>query len=110
MEMTVSDSGEIKIVRIAGMLDGQSSPSAQAALAQMIDAGATKILVDLEQLSFISSAGLRILLVLAKELQHRSGAVRICNASASVLEVFEISGFNTIITISATEGEGLAGF
>lgn len=110
MEITVREQGEIRIVRIAGMLDGQSSPAAHDALAQLMDAGATKMLVDLEQLSFISSAGLRILLVLAKELQRREGGVRIFNANPSVLEVFEISGFNTIITVSATESEALAGF
>jgi len=110
MEMTVRNSGEITIVHIEGMLDGASSPAAQTVLENLIAEGATKILFNFELLSFISSAGLRTLLIAAKELQRRAGELRVCNPNESVLEVFEISGFNSIIAVSMTEPEALESF
>ena len=51
MEIAVSDAGEVKVIRIEGKLDTQSSPDAQAQLTQLIDQGATKLIVSLVGLS-----------------------------------------------------------
>ncbi len=110
MEIAVSDAGEIKVVRIEGKLDTQTSPDAQAQLMQLIDQGATKIVVNFEKLVYISSAGLRILLAAAKRLKGDSGELRICSLNAVVQEVFDISGFTTILTVTKTEPEALEGF
>ncbi len=110
MEIAVSDAGEIKVVRIEGKLDTQSSPHAQAQLTQLIDQGATKLVVNFEKLDYISSAGLRILLAVAKRLKGDSGELRICSLNEVVQEVFDISGFTTILTVTKTEPEALEGF
>jgi len=109
MEITVTDAGEIKVVRIEGKLDTQSSPDAQAQLTQLIDRGATKLVVNFEKLDYISSAGLRILLAVAKRLKGNSGELRVCSLNEVVQEVFDISGFTTILTVTNTEPEALEG-
>jgi anti-anti-sigma factor len=109
MEIAVSDVGEIKVVRIEGKLDTQSSPDAQAQLTQLIDQGATKLVVNFEKLDYISSAGLRILLAAAKRLKGNSGELRICGLNEVVQEVFDISGFTTILAVTKTEPEALDG-
>ncbi len=110
MEIAVSDVGEVKVVRIEGKLDTQSSPDALAQLTQLIDQGATKLVVNFEKLDYISSAGLRILLAAAKQLKGNSGKLRICSLNEVVQEVFDISGFTTILTVTKTEPEALEGF
>jgi anti-anti-sigma factor len=110
MEIAVSDVGEVKVVRIEGKLDTQSSPDALAQLTQLIDQGATKVVVNFEKLDYISSAGLRILLAAAKQLKGNSGKLRICSLNEVVQEVFDISGFTTILTVTKTEPEALEGF
>jgi anti-anti-sigma factor len=110
MEMTVSETGAVTIVRFQGKLDGQSSPVAQTALKEILDTGATRLLLDLTQLSFISSAGLRALMMAAKDLRRRQGAVRACGANAVVREAFDISGVAAIIALMSTEVEALDGF
>ncbi len=110
MEIAVSDAGEVKVVRIEGKLDTQSSPDAQAQLTQLIDQGATKLVVNFEKLAYISSAGLRVLLAAAKQLKGNSGELRICSLNEVVQEVFDISGFTTILTVTKTEPEALEGF
>ena len=109
MEITANESDGVWVIQFQGALDGQTSPVAQARLVELIKQGATKMLIDFERLSFISSAGLRVLLVTAKELQHVQGAVRIFGANESVLEVFEISGFSTIIPLADNRSEALEG-
>jgi anti-sigma B factor antagonist len=110
MEIAVSDAGEVKVVRIEGKLDTQSSPDAQTQLTQLIAQGATKLVVNFEKLDYISSAGLRILLAAAKQLKGNSGELRICSLNEVVQEVFDISGFTTILTVTKTEPEALEGF
>ncbi|MFQ5932440.1 MAG: STAS domain-containing protein [Nitrospiraceae bacterium] len=110
MEIAVSDAGEVKVVRIEGKLDTQSSPDAQAQLTQLIDQGATKLVVNFEKLDYISSAGLRVLLATAKQLKGNSGELRICGLNELVQEVFDISGFTTILTVTKSESEALEGF
>ncbi len=72
--------------------------------------GATKLVVNFEKLDYISSAGLRILLAAAKQLKGNSGELRICSLNETVKEVFDISGFTTILTVTKTEPEALEGF
>ncbi len=110
MKLTVGDAGEVKIVRIEGELNTQTSPDAEAQLTQLIDAGARKVVVNFERLDYITSAGLHILLATAKQLRVGGGELRVCSLSDLVQEVFEMSGFDSIMSVSKNEAEALKGF
>jgi anti-anti-sigma factor len=110
MQISVKTTNEVKVLAFEGRLDTQTSPDAQQQLIQLIEAGSTKILVNLEKLDYISSAGLRVLLVVAKKLKANAGELRICSLNAVVKEVFDISGFDMILPVSASESEALEGF
>ncbi len=110
MQISVKTTNEVKVLAFEGRLDTQTSPDAQQQLTRMIEEGETKILVNLEKLDYISSAGLRVLLVVAKQLRTTDGELRICSLNEVVKEVFDISGFDMILPISASESEALEGF
>ncbi len=110
MQITVKATNEVKVLAFEGRLDTQTSPDAQQQLTRLIEGGATKILVNFEKLDYISSAGLRVLLVVAKQLKTTDGELRICSLNEVVKEVFDISGFDMILPISASESEALEGF
>jgi anti-sigma B factor antagonist len=110
MEITVDEVGDIRVVRIAGNLDTQTSPVTEEQLTQLIEDGATKILLDFEKLNYISSSGLRVLLVAHKRLEGNSGQVRICNPNTMVREVFDTSGFSEIFSVYGSQAEALDGF
>jgi anti-sigma B factor antagonist len=93
-----------------GALDTQTSPDALKQLKQLIEEGARKILVNFEALEYISSAGLHILLTAAKQLKSVDGELRVCGLNEVVKEVFEISGFVTILKVLGSEAEALEGF
>ncbi len=110
MEFKVDELGDVRAVRITGNLDTQNSPGAQEQLIRLIDNGATKILIDFEDLNYISSSGLRMLLVAVKRLEATSGQLRVCNANKTVQEVFEVSGFANIFSVYGSKTEALDGF
>lgn len=110
MDIATKDSGHIKIVYIPGQLDTNTSPQTQAQLDLLINDGATRILINLEDLNYISSAGLRVLLATAKQLKNADGELRICCLNEMAQEVFDISGFNNILNVFNTEEEALQGF
>lgn len=110
MEITFSDSGDVKIVRFDGMIDTVTAADVEAALSQLLSEGANKILLNFEQLSYINSIGLRVILVVAKQLKRSEGKLRICSLNEPVREVFDITGFSSILTVVETEPEALEAF
>ena len=109
MEISSEFLNDVKVVRLEGNLDTNTSSSAQEFLNSAIDEGAAKIVVNFEKVDFVSSAGLRVLLATAKRLGSSGGSLRVCGLNETVSEVFEISGFSTILSVFPTESEALSG-
>ena len=110
MKIETTEVGSVAIVRCEGSLDTNTSVEAQEFVNGLIDEGATKLLIDLSKVDFVSSAGLRILLVAAKRLGGLSGSLRICGLNETVNEVFEISGFSSILDVFDSEEGALKAF
>ena len=110
MEITVADKDGIKLVYLIGSLDTNTSPNAEAKFKELLDGNTRKIVVNLEQLEYISSSGLRVLLGTAKKLKASGGDLPLCHSNDIVQEVFDISGFSSILNIFQTEEEARANF
>ena len=90
------------IVKIIGRMDAVTAPEFEKALGAWIDESEKHFVVDLSSLEYISSAGLRSILIIAKKLKALNGKILLAAMEESVNEVFEISGFNSIIPIHDT--------
>ncbi len=110
MEITTKDVNEVKVVQFQGHLDSNTSQEAEGYLKDLLDQQAKKILVDFEKLDYISSAGLRVLLCTAKQLKTYEGQLRLCRLNETVQEIFDMSGFSTILQVFETESQALEGF
>jgi anti-anti-sigma factor len=110
MEISTRTQGDVTIVAIKGSLDSVTSPQAQQALDGVIAGGGSKIAVDFTTLDYISSAGLRVMLGTAKQLKAKNGALRTFGLNQTVKEVFDISGFSTILAVFASEADAMGGF
>jgi anti-anti-sigma factor len=99
---------DVLVVDMSGKLDSTSSGDAGD---RIVDIGAHKrVLLNLEKLEYLSSAGLRVILRGAKLLQVHQGELKICNATGLVRNVLETSGFNSLIKIYDTEKEAFSAF
>ena len=108
LESTTIDA--VTVVEMEGNLDTNTSVEAQDYINALIDGGSTKLVTDFSRVDFVSSAGLRVLLATAKRLGGVGGSLRICGLNEEVNEVFEISGFSTILDVFPTRDEALQGF
>jgi len=110
MDIQIRNVGGVSILDIDGNLDTNNSPSAEAEVNQLLDDGHDKILFNFADLNFISSSGLRVLLATAKKLKMTGGKMMVCGLNETVQEVFDISGFATILSLASNEEEALASF
>ena len=109
MDITTRTQADVTLVAIAGNLDSNTSPQAQQALDAILASGGRKVAIDCTALDYISSAGLRVLLGTVKRLSGAGGALRLFGLNETVREVFQISGFSTILAVFATEADALEG-
>ena len=110
METTIKESGNVKIVLFDGELDSTSSSAADEELSKLRDDGAKKVLINFEKLDFISSAGLRILLSTAQILKKVGGELRVCSLNKTIQDIFNVSGFVTLLNVFEDESQALANF
>jgi anti-sigma B factor antagonist len=95
------------VIRVSGRLDSATAPRFEERLMAAISDGEKHIAVNFESLEYISSAGLRVLLKAARELKKAGGGLALCCMRDYIREVFDLSGFVSIIPVVATEGEAL---
>ena len=97
--MTIEEvhNGTTLVMSVEGRLDARSAPSFQEHVLARIEGGQTAVLVDFSLVDFISSAGLRAVLVVAKRLRDGDGRFAVCGLRDSVRDVFRVSGFESII-------------
>ena len=97
MTIEIKKNAEATIIEVAGRLDTMTASSLDKAINE--DIGEVKNLVlDLKNLEYISSAGLRVLLSTQKKMQ-KVGTMKLVNVREEVMEVFEMTGFADILTI-----------
>lgn len=94
-------------MEVTGRMDAVTAPDFQRQVEERLEAGERSFLIDLAPLEYISSAGLRSLLFLAKRLKPMAGSVVLCGLGGVVKEVFTISGFTTIFAICADRAEAM---
>ena len=107
MEITHSVENEILIFAIKGRMDGATAPVAEETINSRLAENSTRLLFDLSELEYLSSGGLRVILAAAKEIRRREGKVVLAALKPYVYEIFEVSGFTSMIPIKDSVAEGL---
>lgn len=107
MEMTSERQDGVLSIRVDGRIDGSNAIAFQEAIRTTVKDRDRAMIMDCAELSYISSAGLRAVLMTAKALSNRDVRFALCALSNEVLEVFENSGFDKIIAIYLSKAEAL---
>lgn len=110
MQIQHVDRDGIAIVVAAGRIDTTTSGSVEDALRKVVDGGARSLLVDLGGVEYISSAGLRVFLVLAKRMRDLQGRLMLCGMTEPVRQVFQLAGFMPLFRVEPTQDAALAAF
>lgn len=89
--------GSALTITLEGRLDTSTAPELEAELGASLD-GVTDLTLDLEQLLYLSSAGLRVILGAQKRM-NKQGTMTVVHVADAIMEVFEITGFVDILNI-----------
>jgi len=108
MDLTEETSADVTIVAVAGRLDTQTASRCSDRLAELLRSGHGRLLIDVSRLDYISSAGLRALLVAAKQAAQIGGKLAVCCMSAQVKDVIEIAGLDAVLDLYSSRDEALA--
>jgi len=97
----------ILIIGIDGRLDAATAPVAEGEIKKLLEGEQNRLLFDLSALDYLSSGGLRVILGAAKEIKRRGGKVALAALTQYVYEIFDVSGFTSMIPIKDSVEDGL---
>lgn len=97
MEIREKRNGQKITLELAGRLDTNTAPRLEEVVKSKLD-GIQELVIDMKELLYLSSAGLRVLL-LAQKRMNRQGNMKVCNVGEAVMDVLHITGFDDILTI-----------
>lgn len=107
MNIQATELNGVTIIPLEGRLDGNNATVAEQAFLQLFAEGKQQFIFDFTNLQYISSAGLRVILVAAKKLRASKGRMVCACLGEQVYDVFEMSGFTNILEMAATREEAL---
>ena len=98
MIITTQKNGKTLLVVPEGRIDTQTAPEFEQKLSEELG-DATELQIDLGQVNYISSAGLRVLLAYTQEMDERGGTIKAINGNDIVRKIFDLTGFLDILGI-----------
>ncbi len=99
MEVVETQEDGAWVLSPRGRIDSVTCKPFEERLMARVDSGPVPVVVDLTELDYISSAGLRVLLMAAKKQKARAARFALCSVKEHIREVFEIGGFTKILEI-----------
>lgn len=100
MSLSREKKGDVLVVSATGQINSANAADMEREMLQWVEEGERKWVLDMSAVEYISSAGLRVVLRLAKRLKQNSGYLVLCSLQPHVLEVFDISGFLSILDVA----------
>lgn len=110
LQITSKKKDDVDLVYLAGRLDTNTSVIADTRLKELIESGSQRILLNLSELDYISSSGLRVLLVTLRKLRKNRGDLKLACLKPMVKEIVHLAGFDRIFMLYGTEEEALQSF
>jgi len=108
MDISEENKGGVTIVEVRGRIDSNSAKTFGDALTNLIKAGRARLIVDLKNIIYISSAGFRALLLAGRAAEEQQGNIALCNLSSEVRRLFDLARFTDLFPIYGSREEGVA--
>ena len=111
-ELAIMDikKGEVCVLKICWKLDVNTSPLLEAKFSALLESGEKDFILDFSEVVYISSSGLRAVLMGAKKSAAAGGKTVLCALKPQIIEVFNVAGFTPLFSLFATEEDALESF
>jgi len=108
MDIAEQQAGEITIVEVRGRIDSNTAKAFGERLTGLINTGRGRLVVDLKQIIYISSAGFRALLVAGRLADETKGTLALCGLSAELQRLFDLGAFTDLFVIYSSRDESIS--
>ena len=107
---SVREKGEISVINLKGYLDAHTAPTLENNFTQLISDSKFKIVVNFEDLAYISSAGFGVFMAYIENIRDNKGDIKLTNMSDKVFNIFDLLGFPLLYEIYKNEEEAIKKF
>jgi anti-sigma B factor antagonist len=107
MEISEDRKADAVVLALSGKLDATTAKTFEKKILSQIESGERRFVINLAQLDYISSAGLRVFLLAAKRLNSANGKILLSSLQDSVREVFDITGFSSVFCIYGSDDDAI---
>jgi len=110
METHILKVGSVEIVKVSGVIDSETVDDFSSSLTSLVEKGEFQILLDIEELSYVNTAGLSVIADVFKKARQNQGSLKILNAPEPIKELLDIVRFTRIIDLFDDEDMALNSF
>ena len=107
MDISEDRKADTVVLALSGKLDATTAKIFEDKIQAEINSGDRRFVIDLSQLEYVSSSGLRVLLLAAKRLHSTDGKIVLCSLKEHVRQVFDLAGFSSILSIYGSRDDAL---
>ena len=108
MDLNEEVVGEVTVVEVRGRVDSNTAPALNERLAKLLATPSQRLVLDMRELEYISSAGFRVLLLGARRADEAAGRVVLCGLSGKVRQLFDLGGFLDLFAIATSRDEAVS--
>lgn len=108
LSVTEDEIGEVAVIAPVGRVDSSNAKAFESQVLQRVQEGKTRLVMDFGELEYISSAGLRVVLIAGKKVKAEGGVLALCRLGPTIRDVFEISGFISLFPVLDSRDEAIA--
>jgi len=110
MDIVTQEYKRVAVMAVTGRVDSATAPDMETKLRELVDGGQNQIVLDLKNVEYMSSAGLRAMVSTLKMVKRVNGDLRLANPSPRVEEVLRLAGLTSIFSIHPTQEEAVGSF
>jgi anti-sigma B factor antagonist len=107
---SIKEKGDVSVINLKGYLDAHTAPTLENNFTQLIESSKFKIVVNFEDLAYISSAGLGVFMAYVESIRENKGDIKLTNMSDKVYNIFDLLGFPLLYEIYKKEEEAINKF
>ena len=107
---SIKEKGDVSVINLKGYLDAHTAPTLENNFTQLIESSKFKIVVNFEDLAYISSAGLGVFMAYVESIRENKGDIKLTNMSDKVYNIFDLLGFPLLYEIYKNEEEAINKF
>jgi len=108
--VAISDRNSVKVLKLKGYLDAYTSLQLEEMFKELINSGNFKFVVNMKDLSYISSAGFGVFMAFVEETRKNKGDIKFSCLSEKIDEIFDLLGFKHIFEVYKSDDEAIKSF